>query len=58
VLRGILVKISGDKGAVVRLFNNIHGLIPVRRLAREYKDIDTALDKMLPFYYRRQSKQS
>jgi len=35
VLRGLVVKVDGAKGAVVRLFNNIHGLIPVRRLVRE-----------------------
>lgn len=46
VLRGLVVKVDGSKGAVVRLFNNIHGLIPVRRLVREQKDIDTALEQM------------
>lgn len=45
-MRGLVVKVDPAKGAVVRFFNNLHGLIPVRRLVREYKDIDTALEKL------------
>lgn len=41
-----MVKVDPAKGAVVRFFNNLHGLIPVRRLVREYKDIDNALEKL------------
>lgn len=48
VMRGLVVKVDGSKGAVVRFYNNIHGLIPVRRLAREYKDVDSALEQLQP----------